>query len=258
MVSRPRIEKRIHKVAGVEWEEVVHAFPDTDPTNRELQAVGNGEDHAALRCSIQFGEYDARDPGGGAKSLGLLDAVGACGRIKHQQHFVWCPRHLSCCDVADLLKLFHQICPGMEASGGIDEDLVKTAGRGCGDRIKDNGRRVRPFLLVNHRRRDSLGPHLELFNGRGAKGIGRGEDHRTTGFLTSLGQLGNSRCFPGAVDAHHERDLGSAGSDRRLRGCIGLIEDLEQQFSDGRSEFFGRGDLTLADPVPQVIDQPDG
>ena len=83
-------------------------------------------------------------------------------------------RDLAAGDALDLFELLHEVGPGVEATGGVDEHLCDVAGSGCRDGVVDYGGRICTLLLVDDRRADTFRPHLELVHGGSPEGkIGR-------------------------------------------------------------------------------------
>ena len=68
-------EKTIHKGLAVEDLQVVDAFADADIFDRNLELVGDADDHATLGGAVELGQSQSVDFSGGSELLGLFDGV---------------------------------------------------------------------------------------------------------------------------------------------------------------------------------------
>ncbi len=78
---------------------------------------------------------------------------------------------------ADLAELGHQVVLGVEAAGGVDDQLVDLARLGRVDGVVDHGARVGALALADDLDAQALAPERELLDGGGAEGVARGEHH---------------------------------------------------------------------------------
>ena len=57
---------------------MVDAFADADVFDRNLELVGDADDHATLGGAVQLGQSQGIDLGGSGELFGLFDGVLAC------------------------------------------------------------------------------------------------------------------------------------------------------------------------------------
>ena len=57
---------------------MVDAFADADVFDRNLELVGDANDHAAFGGAVELGQRESIDLGGGGELLCLFDGVLAC------------------------------------------------------------------------------------------------------------------------------------------------------------------------------------
>ena len=74
-------------------------------------------------------------------------------------------------DPMDLLQLFHEVLPGMEPPGGINEKALNLPGAGGMACVKDDSSRIGSCLVGDHICLDPPAPDLQLLDGRGAEGV---------------------------------------------------------------------------------------
>jgi hypothetical protein len=98
---------------------------------------------------------------------------------------------------------------------------------------------------------DPLSPGPELLDGRGAKGVGGGDDDLLPLLLKRAGELRDARGLAGSVHAYDEDDRGRrdflARREKRAQSW-GAIEDLDQFLFQCGADFVGPLEalLTLA------------
>jgi hypothetical protein len=246
-VSRVDLEQRVHEILRFEGQQVVHVFADTDPSYRELERIGNGENDASLGGAVELREDDPGNPRDRSESLRLLDAVGAGCGVEDQQHLVRCSGHLARRDLDDFFQLLHQVGAGVKTTCRVHQNLVDVFGSRRGDGVEDDCSRVRALLLMHDRCADPLRPDLELVDRRSSESICCGEDHSGAGLLSPLGELGGGGCLAGAVDPDQEGDAWCS----RGFGCglslLGRPQEREQLLADCRSQLFGGGNAVRSD-----------
>ena len=148
-------------------------------------------------------------------SLGLRDRVLADGAVEHQQHLVRRagiePRQ----HALDLLELVHQMSLGVQPPRGVgDQDVDVARARGL-QAIEDDGGGLGARLLGDDGHPIALGPDLQLFARRGAKGIAGGEHDAAALGEQPVRQFADGGGLAGAVDADHQDHVGlDVGIDR--------------------------------------------
>jgi len=70
-------EKRFYKFFFMENLKVVDAFAKTDVFHRNLELVGDADNHAAFGCAIEFGDGEFVNLCGGNELACLLECVMA-------------------------------------------------------------------------------------------------------------------------------------------------------------------------------------
>ncbi len=143
----------------------------------------------------------------------------------------------------------------MEAPGGVDQHLVEPLGAGRGDGVEDHCGRIGALLLMDDRRADAPGPHLELLDRSGAEGVGGRENHGAPLLLAALGELGGGGGLAGAVDPDQDRYPGALPSGRDSVGRVRRFEEGEQSLPDRRTQLVGGRDVPPADLLAQLVDQ---
>src|SRR5437870_4730519 len=76
------------KIARLESFEVVYAFADPDEMHRKLEFLGDRDEDAAARGSVELGHHKTGDAGDTAEHLDLADRVLADCRIEDEKHGV--------------------------------------------------------------------------------------------------------------------------------------------------------------------------
>ena len=76
-----------------------------------------------------------------------------------------------------LLQLFHQVGFGLQPAGGIDEHHVGAARFRRAHAVEHDRRRIGAFGAAHDLAAAALGPNRELLGRRGAKRVGRDEQH---------------------------------------------------------------------------------
>jgi hypothetical protein len=103
------------------------------------------------------------------------------------------------------------------ASSAISSDLLQAPGRvdqgdvgafflGALDAFERNAGGVRTLRRSDERCVRAIGPHFELFDRRGAEGVGGADDHLGAGIGEIVGELADRRGFARTVDADDEHD----------------------------------------------------
>ena len=106
---------------------------------------------------------------------GLGHPTLAGGGVHHQEHLRH-PVAVPAQHPDDLGQLFHQVVPGLEAAGRVDDHHVGAAGSPRLESVVGHRGRVAPGLTGNHLDSCPLGPDLELGVRGRTEGIGRADE----------------------------------------------------------------------------------
>ncbi len=185
------------------------------------------------------------------EELGLGDGVLAGGGVHHQDAPVRAAGVVLGQDPLDLFQLLHEVGLGVQPSRGVDEEQIVALRPGPVQGLVGHGRWIRSGGLGIEAHSHALGPDLELFDGRGPKGVPRGDEGVVPLHAGPVGQLGDGGGLAHPVHAKHEHDfrgnrLDPLGRRGEHRGQL-LLEEL--------LEFLGRGGSALPDPSFQGVHQ---
>jgi methionine synthase I (cobalamin-dependent) len=161
----------------VELQQVGHLLAYADEADGQVEFLGDGHGDAALGRAVELGEHDAGDAGGLGELARLLEAVLAGGGVHHQQHLVGRAGNQLGGGAAHLVQLVHQAGFGVQAAGGVHNQLVDLARLGGGDGVVKHGRRVAAVAGLDHLHAGARGPDFKLLDGRGAEGVGGAEEN---------------------------------------------------------------------------------
>src|SRR5579859_2995135 len=128
----------------------------------------------------------------------------------------------------DLLELFHKVELGVQSTGRIHNQHVSAACLSRLHRVVNDRAWIRAMLVAHNRHTNTLAPSTQLFRGRRAKRVARGEQHTMFLPLQEIRQLGDAGRLPNAIDPHHEKD-----TDRRRIGkyeWLGIAKEQRQLF----------------------------
>ena len=127
---------------------------------------------------------------------------------------------------AHFFQFRHQIGLGLQAAGGIDDDVIDIARARRMQGIEQHRARIGAGFLPDDFGRGTFSPDLELLDRRGAKRIGGAQEHAAAFSLIAADQLTDAGGLPRPIDAHHHHDR------RRLvhvrQRTLGCLQDLEQ------------------------------
>src|SRR5215471_3014246 len=76
-------QKGCGKLSGVERPQVVHAFPNTNVTNRYMELLSNINDNATLRRPVELGQHQAGQTETVVELLHLCNAILTCSSIEN-------------------------------------------------------------------------------------------------------------------------------------------------------------------------------
>ncbi len=97
---------------------------------------------------------------------------------------------------------------GVQTAGSIGDQHVDVAGLRRLQGIEDDRGGVGALLLRHHRDAVALAPGLQLFHGRGAKGVTGGQHDLVALLLKAVGELADGGRLAGAVDTNHQDHVG--------------------------------------------------
>ena len=97
---------------------------DADRMNGKFEALGDRDENAAARRSVELGHDDAGDPGDLGEGLGLRNGILAGRRIEHQQNGMRGGRILLLQHADDLVEFGHQVRLVLKPAGRVDEENV--------------------------------------------------------------------------------------------------------------------------------------
>ena len=192
----------------MEGAQVFQSFPDTDKTNRQASAFGQGKQDTAFGGAVELGQCQPGHAGGIAELFRLLDGILAGAGVQYQQHFVGRIRDQLLHHPGDLGQLFHQVAAGVQTAGGVGDQHVGAAGLGGLDRVIDYRSGIRAGVLGHHRDVVTLAPHLQLLHRGGAEGVAGGQHHVLAFRLEATGQLADGGGLADPVHAHHQDHIG--------------------------------------------------
>jgi len=150
---------------------------------------------------------------------------------------------------AHLLQLQHEVFLGLQAAGGIDDDVIHLAAW-RGDGVEETALGSLPCSGESLAYRCAR-PDLQLLDGGGAEGIGGTEEDGALFVLEAAGEFADGGGFTAAVDAHHEHDGGRIGDVRR--GAFAGLEDFEEVFADEVLQLGGVGELAAVDALADAF-----
>jgi hypothetical protein len=150
-----------------------------------------------------------------------------------------------------LVKLLHQVGLGVKAASGIGDEDVSTSRLRCGQCVVESGRGISTLLGLDHRNVGTLGPDLELLNGRCAEGVGSTEKNASALRAKEIGELSRGGRLAGSIDADHEDDLRGRGG--MLHGARDAIEDLLELGLEDLPELGSALDAGAECALPEVL-----
>ena len=188
--------------------QILHAFAQSDVLHRNLELVGDADNHASLGRAVQLGDCHGRDFRGQGELFGLLESILSRRAVQYQQDFVRSVGHHFLHHVLYLGQLVHQADFVVQASGGIYDDHIRMVGHRRAQRVKSHRCRIRPHLLLHDRHPYTLAPNHQLLHSRRPEGICRPQVNGFPGFLELVGQLADGRGLSHSIDAYHHDYVG--------------------------------------------------
>ena len=156
--------------------------------------------------------------------------------------------HLAVHHAAHLGELVHQPDLVVEAAGRVDEDHVRAARLGRGERVEGDRGGVGALVLLDDLDAGARGPDVELLGRGRAERVGRAQEHALAGAAVGVGHLADRGRLADAVDADDHHDV-RALRQRRVEVGRAARVALEQQVRDLVADEpveVGRGDVLVA------------
>jgi len=176
-VEKLFLKQRLSKLLGVEGLQVVRLFAEADELDGQAELLLDGDDHAAFAGAVELGHDEAGERDGLVEFARLVQRIHAGAAIEYQQHFVRRAGQLLADDAVELVQLLHEVVLGVQAAGGVDEQVIRMAGLRGGDGIVRHGGGIRAIGAGDDLDLEAGAPELELLDGGGAEGVTRGEQH---------------------------------------------------------------------------------
>ena len=232
------LKQFVDELGGVEGLEGVGGFAEADEAGGDAEFLLDGDDDTAFAAAVEFGDDDASDGDGFVEFAGLLEGVGAGGGVDDEEDFVRGGGVFATDDTVDLFEFLHEVVFVVEASGGVADEELSTEAFGFFVAVEADSGGVAVLRAFDEGDLEALGPDLELFDGRGAEGVGGGQDDAVALVVEEVGEFGGGGGFAGAVDADHEEDFrASVGVGKEGRDFFGelgadvVAGDLEDVFA---------------------------
>ena len=155
----------------------------------------------------------------------LLQAVLAGGGVEHQQHLVRRAGNHLLGGAAHLLQLRHQVLFGLQAAGGVDDDVIHAARAGRLQRVEQHGAGIAARALPDHGASPCAAPQISSCSMAAARNVSAAHSSaERPSFRNRCASLPMVVVLPGAVDAHHQDHGRRLGHPRRgaLAGLAGF------------------------------------
>ena len=187
---------------------MVNAFADADVFDRNLELVGDADDHAALGSAVELRQRKGIDFSGGSELLGLLDSILSRGGIQHKQDFMRSIRNDLLHDGLDLSQLAHEVDLVVQTASGVDDDYISILCHRRLHRVESHGSGVGALTLLDARHAYPIRPNLQLTDGSGTEGIGSAEHDLLARLLEVVRQLADGGGLAHTVHAYYQYDIG--------------------------------------------------
>lgn len=165
----------------------------------------------AAATAVHFCEDDAREAYGLVEFFCLGEAVGAGCGVHNEPFFVGEGGVVLGESASDFFDFAHEVLAGVESAGGIAEEEIYVAAAGGLVSVVAEGSGVGLVLAADELDADAVCPRGELLDGRGAEGIGGGEEDGVPVGLEAMGEFSDGGGFACAVDADEEDGAGAIG-----------------------------------------------
>ena len=242
-----RLEDVGDEAFALEGLELVRFFAGADEEGGDAEFLLNGNGDAAFAGTVELGDDEAVELGGFVEFLRLRKGVGAGAGIDDEDGLVGGGVVLLGKGAADFAQFFHQVVTGVEATGGVADEVFGVLGDGGFMGLVTNGSGVGLMVAGGDGEVEALGPGLQLFNGGGAEGIGGRDAHGVTVDAEKVTEFGGGSGFSGAVDADDEEDGGLAGFLQGGRKFLVFGKDFGDVGAGGGDDVFG-GDFATEAP----------
>ena len=197
---------------GVEVTQVVKALAHPDFDDGQLKLVADGKRDAALGRAVELRDDKRVQLELAVELARLLQAVLTGGGVD-DEHGVDRQLRALAHHVDHLRQLAHEVCRGVQATGGVDEHQVGIFGLGALDGVVAHACRIGAALARDHLHVGALRPHLELLDGGGAERVGAAQDDLAASVVRFLGKLAHRGGLARAVDADEQHARRVAAED---------------------------------------------
>src|ERR1700730_14777193 len=165
------------KFARLESFEVARPFPDTDEMYRKLEFLGDRDEDAAARGSVELGHDKTGDAGDTAENLDLVDRVLADRRVEDENHGVRRGGIDLFHDAYDFFKFGHELGPVLQPPGGVHQHHPGATFPRRLDRIESQSRGIAALFVRDDRTMDALPPNAQLLDRGGAERVAGGKQN---------------------------------------------------------------------------------
>lgn len=235
--------------------ELVGFLAGADEEGSDAEFLLDGDGNAAFAGAVELGDNEAVEFGCFVKFFRLCKGVGAGAGIDDEDRFVGGGFVLLGEGAADFAEFFHEVVTGVEAAGGVADEVFGTLGNGGFVCFVADGGGVGLVLSDGDGEIETLSPRLKLFDGGGTEGVGSCDANGVTVDAEEVAEFGGGSGFTGAVDTDDEKDGRFAGFLQG--GGEGLIfgKDFGDVAAGGGDDVFG-GDI--ATESAQLVDNGHG
>ena len=110
--------------------ELVGFFAGADEEGGDAEFLLDGDGDAAFAGAVELGDDEAVELGGFVKFFGLGEGVGAGAGVDDEDGFVGGGFVLLGKGAADFAEFFHEVVTGVEAAGGVADEVFGSLGDG--------------------------------------------------------------------------------------------------------------------------------
>ena len=198
----------------------------------QLVAYRNGD--TALCGTVQLSHDHAVKAKRLVELACLLQAV-LPGRRIYDEHDLDLHGSTFARDRHDLLELAHEVCAGMQAARGVDQDEVAASGLGAVDHVVANACRICPALALDDLHPAAAAPLVELLDRSRAKRVCTADERLASGCKTLVSELAHRRGLACTVDADKQNAHGLYAKRVALGHGKKVLDGVCQQVEHGIS-----------------------
>src|SRR6185437_10565285 len=124
-----------------------------------------------------------------------------------------CPAHF--------LQLCHQVLLRVQAAGGINDHVIRSASFGSAESVEQYGRRIAARLGLDHLCSGPSTPNFKLLDRSGSECIRRAHQNRLALASEEVGELPDSSRFACSIDSDNQQNLWAVNLLRwNIRGMV--------------------------------------